>query len=199
MVVFDTRLEPAEWLGAWRADSKRVTLKAPPTTRMKDRVAVRVELVKPSVRATLLGTVVSLQKHQHYNTVLIAVEPDSLDAAKMLHAAAQGEPRVFHPRQPRYLVKLPVLASTGAAPFYASTVAIGMGGCSLRWSGSPPAVGEAVLLSFRGTRSVEMQGVVRWRKPASQTVGLSFVERVRGSEAWPALVDEVRNSGAPPA
>ena len=199
MVALDFRFESAEWLGAWKADSKRVSLKAPTTTRMKDRVAVKVELVNPSVRATLLGTVVSLQKQERHNSVEVAVEADSLDAARMLLSAAKGEPTSFRERQPRYLVKLPVLASTGGAPSYASTVSISASGCSLRWSGSLPKVGEAVALSFRGTRSVEMLGVVRWRKPASQTVGLSFMERTRGADAWRVLVEDVKKSGAPPA
>ena len=194
MVALDVRFESAEWLGAWKPDVKRVVLKAPPATRLKDRVAVKVQLANPSVRATLIGTVVSLQKQERHNRVEVALEADSLDAARMLQAAAQGEPMSFQERQPRYLVKLPVLATTGGPVSYASTVSVSMNGCSLRWSGSLPTVGEAVALSFRGSRSVELRGVVRWRKPANSTVGLRFVERIRGSDAWQALLDEVKKS-----
>ncbi len=199
MVALDVRFESAEWLGAWKPDAKRVVLKAPPATRMKDRVAVKVQLANPSVRATLIGTVVSLQKQERHNRVEVAVENDSLDAARMLLAAAKGETMTFKERQARYLVKLPVLATTGGPVSYASTVSISMNGCSLKWSGTLPTVGESVALSFRGSRSVEMRAVVRWRKPANSTVGLRFVERARGADAWQGLVEEVKKSGAPPA
>ncbi len=199
MVAIDVRFDPADFLGAWKAEGKRVVLKAPPTTRIRDRVAVKVELVNPAVRATLLGTVVSLQRQERHSCVEVAVEADSMDAARMLLTAARGEHRGFQERQPRYLVNLPVLASTGGAPVYASTRSISVSGCSLRWSGSLPTVGEGIALSFRGTRSVEMRGVVRWRKPASQTLGLRFVEATRGADAWRLLVEEVKKSGAPAA
>ncbi|HZY02758.1 MAG TPA: PilZ domain-containing protein [Anaeromyxobacteraceae bacterium] len=198
MVAFDVRFESAEWLGAWKPEAKRVVLSAPPSTRMKERVAVKVHLASPSVRATLIGTVVSLQKAERHSRVELAVEADSLDAARMLQSAAQGEPMRFRERQPRYLVKLPVVATTGGPTVYASTISISLSGCSLRWSGSMPGAGESVALSIRGSRSVEMVAVVRWRKPASSTLGLRF-ERVRGAEVWQALMEEVKKSGAPVA
>lgn len=198
MVVFDVRLESSEWLGAWKPEARRVTVSAPRTTKMKERVAVKVHLANASVRATLVGTVVSLHRVERHSRVEVAVEADSMDAARMLNAAAQGEPMRLRERQPRYLVKLPVVASNGGPPCYASTLSISLNGCSLRWSGSLLAVGEAVALSFRTSHSVEVVGVVRWRKPASSTLGLRF-ERIRGAEVWKALVEEVKKSGAPTA
>lgn len=199
MVTLDVRFEPAEWVAAWKADARRVVLKAPPTTRVKDKVAATVQLAKPAVRATLVGTVVNVEKRDRHSSVEVALEAESLPAASMLLSAARGEKVAHRERAPRYLVKLPVVTSTGGPVAYASTVSISAGGCSLRWSGTLPSVGESVALSFRGTRSVEMLGVVRWRKPAGSTVGLAFVERTRGADAWRALVEEVRKSGAPAA
>ncbi len=198
MVAFDVRLESSEWLGAWKPEAKRVVVSAPPATKMRERVAVKVHLAHPAVRATLIGTVVGLERQERHSRVEVAVEADSLDAAQMLLAAAKGEARVFRERQPRYLVKLPVVATTGGPASYASTISISLNGCSLRWSGALPANGTSVALSFRASRSVEVVAVVRWRKPASSTVGLRF-ERVRGIEVWQALVEEVKKSGAPTA
>lgn len=199
MVAFDVRLESSEWLGAWKPDASRLTVKTPLAPRLSDKIAVRVQLAKPSVRATVVGTVVSSSRQDEHHRVELAVEAESLDAARMLLAAAKGEPVTFRERPPRYLVKLPVLSSRGGASFYLNTLSVSANGCSLRWPGPLPTLGEAVNLRFSGSRSIDMRGVVRWRKPASSTVGLRFVERIAAADAWQALLERVRQSGAPPA
>ena len=199
MVAFDVRLESSEWLGAWKPAAGRLTVKTPSAPRLSDRVAVRVQLVKPSVRATVVGTVVSSNRQDEHHRVELAVEAESLDAARMLLAAAKGEPVTFRERPPRYLAKLPVLSSRGGASFYLNTLSVSANGCSLRWPGPLPTLGEAVNLRFSGSRAIDMRGVVRWRKPASSTVGLCFVERLGAAEAWRALLEGVKRSGAPPA
>jgi PilZ domain-containing protein len=199
MVALDVRLEPAQWLVAWKPDARRVVLEAPAATRLKDRVAVRVRLTHPAVSATLIGTVVSTERQARNSRVEVAVEADSLDAAHMLLAAAKGEPMTFQERQPRYLVSLPVLITIGGPSFYGSTVSVSQSGCALRWTGSAPRMGEAVALSFRVSRSIDMRAVVRWRKPATATVGLRFAEPVRGAEAWRLLLEGLKKSGAPAA
>lgn len=199
MVAFDVRLQPSEWLGAWKADASRLIVTTPSAPRLNDKVAVRIQLAKPSVRATVVGTVVSFHRQDKHHRIELALETESLDAARMLMAAAQGEPVTFRERPPRYLVKLPVLTSRGGASFYVTTMSVSSSGCSLRWPGMLPTMGEAVSLRFRGSRSVEMRGVIRWRNAATSTVGLRFVERAAGADAWRALLEEVKRSGAPPA
>lgn len=198
MVAFDVRLETAEWLNAWKADSKHLVVNGPTTTRLRDRVAVRVQLVQPPVRATVLGTVTSLQRDERHHRVEVAVEAESLGATRILVAAALGEPVTFRERAPRFLAKLPVLTSRAGTSFYVNTVSVSASGCSVRWSGPLPTVGEALTLSFRGSRSVDLRGVVRWRRPAGSTVGLAFVERAGATDAWLAILDGVKKSGAPP-
>lgn len=198
MVAFDVRLEPSEWLGGWKPDAKRVILKLKTAPRFKDKVAVRVQLAKPSVRATLVGTVVSLNHQDSLHAIELALEPESLDAARMLLSAAKGEPVTFKERAPRFMVKLPVLTPGSEGSFYLTTVSVSASGCSLRWPGSMPSVGQLLDLRFLGSRPIDMRGVVRWRKGASQTVGVAFMDRTATAEAWKARLEEVKKSGAPP-
>ncbi|HEY6104525.1 MAG TPA: PilZ domain-containing protein [Anaeromyxobacteraceae bacterium] len=197
MFAFDVRLEPSEYLAAWKPDAKRLTVKTPSAPRLREKVAVRIQLTTPSVRATVVGTVVSLSRQDARHCVELTVEAESLDAVRMLLAAAKGEPVTFRERPPRYLAKLPVLTSRGGTSIYLTSVSVSTGGCSLRWPGSMPTLGEAVNLRFRGSRSVDMRGVVCWRKPANKTVGLRFVERPAAGDAWQALLQEVNKSGTP--
>jgi hypothetical protein len=197
MVALDVRLEPSECLGAWKPDASRLTVKAASAPRLREKVAVRIQLTAPSVRATVVGTVVSLSRQEAQHRVELALEAESLDALRMLLAAARGEKVDYRDRPPRYLARLPVLISRGGASVYLTSVSVSTGGCSLRWPGSAPTLGEAVNLRFRGTRPVDMRGVVCWRKPASSTVGLRFVERPAAADAWQALLQDVKKSGAP--
>jgi hypothetical protein len=199
MVVFDIRLESLEWIGAWKPEAHRLTVKAPSAPRLNDKVAVRVQLAKPSVRATVVGKVISAHRQDAHHNVELAVEAESLDAAGMLLAVAKGEPVTFPERLPRYLVKLPVRTSRGGASFYLTTLDVSSNGCSLRWPGSLPTPGEAVNLRFSGSRSIDMRAVVCWRKPARSMVGLRFVKRVDAVDTWETFLEEVRRSGAPPA
>lgn len=198
MVAFDVRLESSELLGAWKAEASRLTVQTATAPRLKDRVAIRVQLAKPSVRATVVGTVVSFHRQDAQHRIELAVEAESLDAARMLLAAAKGEPVSYRERAPRYMAKLPVLTARGGASFYVTTLSISSSGCSLRWPGPLPTVGEAVNLRFAGSRPIDMRGVVRWRKPAGSTVGLRFVDGLAGAEAWKLLLEDVKRSGAPP-
>jgi hypothetical protein len=197
MVAFDVRLESSEWIGAWKPQAGRLTVKTPSAPRLHDKVAVRVQLTMPSVRATVVGTVVSSHRQDAYHQVELAVEAESMDAAGMLLAAAQGEPVAFRERPPRYLVQLPVLMSMGGASFYLTTSSVSSKGCSLRWPGLLPRLGETVNLRFSGSRSIDMRGVVRWKKPERSMVGLRFVDAT--ADAWQAFFEGVRRSGAPPA
>lgn len=199
MVALDVRLQSSEWLNAWKPDTSRLSLKTSSAPRLREKVALRIQLASPSVRATVVGMVVSSHREDQHHRIEFVPEAESLDAVRMLLAAAKGEPVTFRERPPRYLAKLPVLTSRGGASLYVTTLSVSSSGCSLRWSGSLPTVGEAVNLRFRGTRAVDMRGVVCWRKPASSTVGLRFVERPGAEEAWQALLGEVKKTGAPAA
>jgi len=199
MLAFDVRLDSTELIGAWKPEAHRLTVKSPSAPRLNDKVAVRVHLAKPSVRATVVGRVVSAHRQDAHHNVVLAVEAESLAAASRLLAVAKGEPVTFPERPPRFLVKLPVLTSRGGASLYVTTLDVSSNGCSLRWPGSLPTLGEAVDLRFSGSRPIDMRGVVCWRKLARSTVGLRFVERVATADAWRAFLEEVRTSGAPPA
>lgn len=197
MVTLDVLLESPEWIRAWRAEVGRLTVKTRSAPRLHDKLAVRVQLANPSVRATVVGTVISSHRQDAYHHVELAVEAESLDAAGMLLAAAKGEPVTFQERPPRYLVQLPVLTSMGGASVYLTTSSVSSNGCSLRWPGVVlPRLGETVNLRFSGSRSIDMRGVVRWKKPARSMVGLRFVDAT--GDAWKAFLEGVRRSGAPP-
>jgi hypothetical protein len=196
------RLQPSEWLLAWREDTARLRLSVPSALRLRERVAVRIQLSGHSVSATVLGTVVSVQRHESDRRVELAPDPESLGAVRLLVAAARGEPVRFLQRTPRYLVTLPAVVSCDGLDLYMTASCISAGGCALRWSGPDPIVGRVLGLRLgAGSRTADLQGVVRWRTrfTSSWTVGVRFVDGSRARGHWEGFLTEAAKSGAPRA
>jgi len=196
------RLSGRDWLAAWKADVGRMRVRAARPPRLRERVAVRVQLADPSpVSATLLGTVASLHRHDGHHHVDVVPDAESLNAIGMLCAAARGEPVRFLERHLRYLVKLPVMVSCDGAETYATTVSLSQGGCALRWAGALPRIGTTMRLRMgAGPGAAELRGVVCWRSSggSSPIAGVRFV--VSGVPlAVRNLLAEAERAGAPKA
>jgi hypothetical protein len=120
----------------------------------------------------------------------------------LLTAAARGEPVRFRWRAPRHRVRLPVVVSLGGAGLYLNTTSASQAGCALRWTGSPPSVGQRLALRFGlGLRGVDLRGVVRWRRtsPSSPAVGVQLEVEGAAARAWASLLGEAVRSGLPEA
>jgi len=188
------RFTPEEWSSAWLPQSKRLLLPLPGKPGVRERVAVRLELAGHIVQATVLGSVTRL--HRNGAALKAEVEPDpaSLSAIALFDAAARGQAVRFRDRPRRWVAKLPVavLGRNGAAVMITTNVS--PGGCSLRWSGAPPAVNQILRLRFgMGPRSTELDGSVRWvRGGQATTVGIRFCDPRSASLLAPLLAGVAR-------
>jgi hypothetical protein len=166
LVHLNVTLTPAEWLSAWRAESKRLVLSVPTAPRSRE-VAVRVELAGRRVHAVLVGTAVSTHAHGTRHRLEIVPDPESARAMRLLDASARGEPVRFVERADRVTAKVPVTVVGDAGEVYMTTLNLSEGGCQLRWSGPPPAVGQVLHLRFRTKAGkVDVRGVLCWHASA---------------------------------
>jgi hypothetical protein len=192
----------SEWLAAWRPETGRLFLPAHPKPRLRETVAVKVEFADRPVGATVVGTVVSINRHMEPLRIEVAPDEESLRAVGLLTAAARGEAVRFRSRPPRHRVRLPVVVSYRGAGFFLNTTSASEAGCSLRWPGRLPAVGQRLFLRFGvGIRAVDLVGVVRWKRvsPSSPAVGLELETEGATARGWTSLRAEAVRSGTPEA
>lgn len=170
-------------LDAWRQHSKRLLLLVPRAVQLRDRVAAHLELTGRSVHALVVGGVVSVHAAGGSRRIELAPDLESLGAVRLLHAAAKGDPVRFRERPSCYLVKLPVAVASRTGEQYMSALNLSEGGCSLRWSGSAPTIGQPLTLRLGTARGkIELRGVVCWwQRLGSVTIaGVRFADaRVR--------------------
>jgi hypothetical protein len=192
----------SEWLAAWRPETGRLFLPAHPRLRLRETVAVKVEFADRPVGATVVGTVVSILRHVEPFRIEVAPDEESLRAVGLLTAAARGQPVRFRSRPPRHRIRLPVVVSYAGAGILVNTISASEAGCSLRWPGRLPAVGQRLFLRFGvGIRSVDVVGVVRWKRPSpsSPAVGLQLEADGSTARGWTALLAEAVRTGTPEA
>jgi hypothetical protein len=166
-----------------------------------EKVAVRVQLFGQRVSATIVGTIVSVQRDDRQRRIELTPDDESLGAVHLLTAAARGEPVRYSERRRRYLIKLPVVVTLDGEQFLMTATSLSDGGCALRWWGPLPAIGQILRLQFGfGPRAPDLRGIVHWKKARSSrsAVGVRF-EAVRGARAWRKLLAELVKSRAPEA
>jgi len=170
------RFTPEEWSSAWRGQPKRLLVALPGKPVMRQQVAMRVELAGHILQATVLGRVVGVRQMGTQIKAEVEPDPGSLAAIDLLDAAARGEAVSWRNRPRRWLAKLPVMVLGRTGSVMMATCNVSAGGCSLRWSGAPPAVNQVVRLRFGvGPRATELDGTVRWvRTKPNTTVGVRF-------------------------
>jgi len=177
------RVPPSEFLEAWRQQSKRLLLLVPRAVKLRDRLAVEIEIEDRSVHALVVGTVVGVHVAGATRRVELAPDLESLGALRLLASAARGDPMRFQERPGRYLVNLPLAVASQNGEQYMSALNLSEGGCSLRWSGQAPTVGQRLQLRLGTARGkIELKGVVCWwsRLGSVTTAGVCFVDgRVR--------------------
>lgn len=202
MVNFAVRMPPEEWLAAWRPQTIRLILPAPFAPRLRDKAAVRIQLAGKPVAATVVGTVVGIQRTEGHPQVELHPDADSLPAVRMLVSAARGHEVRFLQRPIRYLVRMPVVVEVNGSGVYANTTTISERGCAVRWAGSRPTVGQSVRVRVgSGLRAVDIPGVICWASAgaAGALAGVRFADRGGPIPVWAGVLAEAQRSGAPQA
>ena len=93
-----------------------------------------------------------------------------------------------------------VTTDSGEA-FEATTINVSEGGCSLRWPGPLPQVGDLVTMKVgEGLLAASARAVVCWNSMGAtddpRSVGIRIVPQGRGARAWRSVVAELARSGA---
>ena len=196
-------LEPAQFLSAWRGATGSLFLPALSDARVGDAVAARVGIYGQPIRATVFGRVSAVRKVGRPALppgIDLALDRASLPAAGFLAMAARGEAVSFRDRKARYAAErsLTIVHTTGTLE--TTTLNLSEGGCSVRWPGQLPLVGDVVGIRLGGGLFPPVaRAVVCWNQPGGpveRSVGLRLISEGRGARAWRALVADVARSGA---
>ena len=198
-------LEPAQYLSGWRAEVGSLFLPALSDSRVGEEVAVRVGIYGQPIRATLFGKVALVRRVGRPSLppgIDLSLDKASVPAARFLAMAARGEPVSFRERAPRYAAerRLKVTTASGES-FEAATINVSEGGCSLRWPGPLPQIGDVVTVKVGdGLLAASARAVVCWNSMGSSdaqpSVGIRIVPQGRGARAWKGVVTELARSGA---
>jgi hypothetical protein len=196
-------LDPSQFLSSWREAAGSLFVPALSDARIGEEVAVRVGIHGQAIRATLLGKISGVRRVGRPALppgVEVQLDKGSVAAAGFLAAAARGEPVTFRERAPRYAVARRVVVAIGGGEVEVETINVSDGGCSIKWQGEMPAVGDVVGLRVPGGLFPPTgRAVVCWVQPSAnveRSLGLRLVSEGRAARAWKAFVADVARSGA---
>jgi len=196
-------VDPSQFLASWRPDSGVLFVPALSEARVGEGVAVRVGIHGQTIRATLFGRISAVRRVGRPSLppgVDVALDKASRAAAGFLAMASRGEPVSFRERAPRYAAERKLVVRHDGGDLEAVTINLSEGGCSLRWSGPMPAVGDVVAIRIPGGFfPATGRAVVCWIQaggPVERSLGLRLVSEGRAARRWRALVAEVARSGA---
>jgi Tfp pilus assembly protein PilZ len=196
-------LEPAQFLAGYRPETGTLFLPALSESRVGDEVAVRVGIYGQTIRATLFGKVSLVRRVGRPALppgIDLHLDKGSVAAAQFLSIAARGQPVSFRERAPRYAAVRKLVVEHGEAASELETLNVSDGGCSVRWAGELPVVGEVVAVKLgAGFFTPTARAIVCWTQagePALRCVGLRVVMEGRAGRTWRAFVADVARSGA---
>jgi len=196
-------VDPSQFLAAWRPDPGVLFVPALSEARVGEEVAVRVGIHGQTIRATLFGRISAVRRVGRPSLppgVEVSLDRASRAAAGFLAMASRGEPVSFRERAPRYAAERKLVVRRADADLEAVTINLSEGGCSLKWQGSMPAVGEVMRVRIPGGLfPATGRAVVCWIQSggsAERSLGLRLVSEGRAARRWKALVAEVARSGA---
>ncbi len=196
-------LDAAQYLAGWRPEAGSLFLPTLSESRVGAEVAVRVGIFGQTIRATLFGKVALVRRVGRPALppgVELHLDKISIAAAGFLAMAARGEPVTFQERQPRWSHERPLAVEHAGKSQAATTLNLSEGGCSVRWAGQLPLVGDVVRIKLGGGFfAPTARAIVCWNQPGGaveRSVGLRIVLAGRGGRAWRALVEKVAKSGA---
>jgi hypothetical protein len=159
---------------------------------------VQVDLPLTGVRVALHGVAVAV--HRADDQFEVEFQPDGAGVRALHRVLAEGAQHApFRPRAPRFRVTTPAVALAGEREVYATTLSVSRAGCSLRWAGPAPVVGDLLRLRLGAAlREVTAAFVVRWvdSDPHRTSVGLEVVRAT--ADRWQAWA-ELATAGLPGA
>lgn len=196
-------LDAAQYLAGYRPEASTLFLPTLSESRVGDVVAVRVGIFGQTIRATLFGKV-SLVRRVGRPALPpgaeILLDKHSRAAAGFLAMAARGEPVTFHERLPRFAAERTLPVEHGGSWREVLTINLSEGGCSVRWPGQLPLVGDVVSVRIGdGFFAKTALAIVCWNHPGGaveRSVGLKIVSEGRPARAWRAMVQKIAKSGA---
>ncbi|HSN91516.1 MAG TPA: PilZ domain-containing protein [Anaeromyxobacteraceae bacterium] len=196
-------VDPSQFLASWRQDAGMLFVPALSDARIGEEVAVRVGIHGQTIRATLFGRVSAVRRVGRPSLppgVEVSLDRASRAAAGFLAMASRGEAVSFRERAPRYAVERGLVVRHGQDDLEVATINVSEGGCSLRWEGPLPAVGDVLAIRIPGGLfPATGRAVVCWVQPggaAERSLGVRLVSKGRAARRWRALVAEVARSGA---
>jgi hypothetical protein len=196
-------LEASQYLAGWRPEIGNLFLPALSDSRVGAEVAVRVGIYGQTIRATIFGKVSLVRRVGRPALppgIELALDRSSLAAAGFLAMAARGEPVSFRERAPRYAAARPIAIEHAGAALETTSLNLSEGGCSVRWPGHLPLVGDLVTVRLgSGIFRPAARAIVCWNHPggpSERSVGLRIVATGRAGRAWRAIVADVSRSGA---
>jgi hypothetical protein len=199
-------LEPSQFLAGWRPESGAIFLPTLSEARVGDEVAARIGVLGQTIRATVFGRIAGVRRVGRPTLppgIDLRLDPGSIPAAGFLAMAARGEPVNFKERAPRFLAERVIHLVQGPRLLPVTTTNVGDGGCSIRWSGALPPVGEVMLVRLgAGFFAPRAEAVVCWSlepAEAERSIGVRLLAAGRASRHWRSLVADVARSGARPA
>jgi len=196
-------LDAAQYLAGFRPEAATLFLPTLSESRVGDEVAVRVGIYGHAIRATLFGKV-SLVRRVGRPALPpgaeIHLDRNSRPAAGFLAMAARGEPVTFQERSPRFAVERTLPVEHGGTWREVMTINISEGGCTIRWPGQLPLVGDVVSVRIgEGFFAKTALAIVCWNQPGGpveRSVGLKIVSEGRPARAWRAIAQKAAKSGA---
>jgi len=196
-------LDVAEYLSGWRPDGGLLFLPALSDGRAGDAVVARIGLFGHPIRATLLGSILSVRRVGRPALppgVDLKLDAVSLPAARFLALAARGEKVEFRERAPRFVVGRSLKVLRRGVTRESMTVNVSEGGCALAWSGAVPAVGE--VLSIRLGEGLfgptDARAVVCWNSRGGSLegcIGLRIVGDRRADRWWKQFTGSLSRAG----
>jgi hypothetical protein len=196
-------LDPSQFSAGWRPANRTLFLPTLSESRVGDQVAVRVGIIGQAIRATLFGKVSLVRRVGRPALppgIELQLDHASLPAAGFLAMAARGETVTFKERSPRFAVERRVTIRHAKTWERVATLNLSEGGCSVRWPGPLPLVGDVVSVRLaEGLFEPTGRGIICWNQPGTEqqrTVGLRVIVEGRFGKAWTAMISEVIGSGA---
>jgi hypothetical protein len=181
----------------WRAAAGVLLVRSPVAPRLRSHGSVQVDVARAGVRVALHGVAVAVHRaDDHFH---VEFRPDAAGVRALHRLLDDAERARFRPRAPRFRLTTPAVALAGQREVYATTLSVSQGGCSLRWAGPPPAVGDVLRLRLGASlREVTAAFEVRWVESEARrtSVGLEVVRAT--ADRWQAWA-ELASAGLPGA
>jgi hypothetical protein len=162
---------------AWRSKEARLVVTSSSPMGRGRPVAVTVSGVA-GLTDPAYGKVTGTEVSAGVCYAEVELDEDGRALVKRALEFQRGEGAGPKARAPRQRMVLPAVVNSSTGTAYMKTFSVSLGGCGLKWSGSPPRVGEGILVRLGSTaRSAAFRAKVCWVRDRAngQRVGVRFL------------------------